>query len=260
MAIRGAILGDILGSKYEFDRPKNLDWENVKLYDPTKADVTYTDDTVMTLAIKKAILENKDLIETMQYMGLKYPDAGYGERFYQWLRSDGKPYNSWGNGSAMRVAFIGEYFNDIKDVQAWAKKSAAVSHNHPEGVKGAVVTATCIWMAKHKMSKEDIYKFVLKVYPPEQYKFSGKDLDYLRFHCKWSVHCADCVPVAMRCFYESDSYESFIRNVISMDCDTDTIAAIGGGVAEEFYGGTGLDEEVILQDVLDTYLYNLLTR
>ncbi len=146
LAIKGAVLGDILGAQYEFDRPKDLDWKNVPLF--SDQGVGFTDDSVMALAIKKALVEGKDLVETMVSVGREYPFCGYGGRFYNWINGQNhEPYNSWGNGSAMRVSFVGEFYDDYDEMQKMAEATAVVSHNHPEGIKGAVVTATCIWMA-----------------------------------------------------------------------------------------------------------------
>ncbi len=260
MAIKGAILGDILGSQYEFDRPDNLDWKNIPLCIPEKAG--FTDDSVMMLAIKKALDEKLDLTETMVEIGRHYPDCGFGGNFYSWIMNDDhRPYNSWGNGSAMRVAYVADYFNSLLDVQEWAAKTAEVSHNHPEGIKGAVVTATCIWMAKNGRSKQDIYDYVLDEYPADQYPYSiDHDLKYLRKHYKWTEKCSDTVAPAMRCFYESTDYELFMRNIYSFKCDSDTFGAIAGGVAEEFYQGFGdIDAEGVLKQFLDQRLYGILT-
>ena len=161
MAVKGAVLGDILGSQYEFDRPLNLDWKKVPLI--SGLPMGFTDDTVMTLAIKKAIVEGLDLTDTMVRIGRRYPNCGYGGRFYSWINDeDRRPYNSWGNGSAMRVAFVGEHYEDYDEMQRMAEATAAVSHDHPEGIKGAVVTATCIWMARHGKTRQEIYDYVLE--------------------------------------------------------------------------------------------------
>ena len=258
MAIKGAVLGDILGSQYEFGRPADLDWKNVPLL---SKGASFTDDSVMILAIKKALVTVADLVETMVDVGRRYPDCGYGGAFYRWiLGNDHSPYNSWGNGSAMRVAFVGEYFDDYDEMQDMAAKTAAVSHDHPEGIKGAVVTATCIWMAKHGKSKQEIYDYVLSEYPVEEYQYSiGFSLDELRPRYKWDVSCQGSVPAAMCCFYESTDYESFMRNIYSLPCDSDTFGAIAGGVAEEFYHGFGdIDAEGILKQYLTDELYEIL--
>ena len=261
MAVKGAILGDILGSPYEFKRVRDYDWKTVPLTGNPPA--RFTDDTVMTLAIKKAILEGRDLTETMVMVGRRYPDCGYGGSFRNWINgNDHTPYRSYGNGSAMRVAFVGEYFDDYNEMQWKAKATAAVSHNHPEGIKGAVVTATCIFMARHGKSKQEIYDYVLSEYPPESYEYSvAYSLEELRPRYKWNETCQGSVPAAMRCFYESTDYESFIRNVLSLNCDTDTFGAIAGGVAEEFYHGFGdLDAEGILEKCLDEYMLEILKK
>lgn len=257
MAVTGAVLGDISGSQFEFNKPHNVDYRHCGLF---TENCTFTDDTVMTLAVKKAITEGLDLTRTMQNLGRYYPDSGYGGKFYKWVFSRyPKPYNSFGNGSAMRVSFVGEYYEDLKDVMAAAKKTAAVSHNHPEGIKGAVVTAVCIWMAKHGKSKQDIYDYVLEQYPAEDYEFGiDKDVGYLEKHYSWDVTCMNSVPAAMRCFYESDSFETFMRNIFRFDCDSDTLGAIGVAVAEEFYHGVGFDADQILKKYLDQRLYRIL--
>lgn len=159
----------------------------------------------------------------------------------------------------MRVSYVADYFDKLEDVQEAAKQSAAVSHDHPEGIKGAVVTATCIWMAKHGRSKQDIYDYVLEQYPEDQYEYNiARDLDSYRKNYTWNETCQGSVAPAMRCFYESKSYESFLRNVYSFKCDSDTLAAIGGGVAEEFYHGVGFDADKILHKYLDKRLYEIL--
>ena len=260
MAVKGAVLGDILGAQYEFSRPYDLDWKNVPLIKKDMAG--FTDDTVMTLAIKKALLEGRDLVQTMVEVGRRYPDCGYGGRFYSWINgSRQEPYGSWGNGSAMRVSFVGEYYDDYEEMQRKAAETAAVSHNHPEGIKGAVVTASCIWMAKHGRTKQEIYDYVLDQYPSDRYPYSiDHSLKELRKTYRWTEKCSDTVAPAMRCFLESTDYESFIRNVYSLKCDSDTFGAVAGGAAEEFYRGFGsVDAEKILRDYLTPDLYTILT-
>lgn len=170
MAVIGAILGDIAGSQFEFNRPENLDYKHCELFTNR---CSYTDDMIMTLAVKKAILADADFTKTMREVGQPYPYSGYGGRFYEWMYGENpKPYNSFGNGSAMRVSFVGEHFDALEDVISMAEKSAEVTHNHPEGIKGAVVTAVCIWMARHGKTKEDIFQYVLEQYPAEKYEYS----------------------------------------------------------------------------------------
>ncbi len=255
MALKGAILGDIIGSQYEGERCETPD--ECKLF--TKR-CSYTDDTVMSLAVKHSIDTGIPFEKSFKIIGRAYPNAGYAKMFEQWLMTDdSKPYNSWGNGSAMRVAYIGEHFEDKADVEYWAKQSALPTHGSEEGIKGAVVTAVCVWMARHGSAKKDIYDYVLSEYPSKDYRWSIEhSIEELREKYQWAVKCSDCVPVAMRCFYESDSYESFIRNVFRLDSDADTLCAIGGGVAEEFYGKTGFDDNKVVQDFLPRELVHIL--
>lgn len=256
MAVKGAILGDILGSPYEKHKPR--DYETVPLM---AENLRFTDDTVTTLAIKKAILDGADLTQTMVDICLQHIDCGFGGKFFNWIISDDhKPYGSWGNGSAMRVSFIGEHYRSLTDVENKAIESAEISHDDPEGIKGAVVTASCVWMTRNNFTKDDIYEYVMASYPKHKYQFTIADsLEVLRDKYTWSVACQDTVPVAMRCFYESTDYVSFIRNVFSLDCDADTFCAIGGGIAEEFYHGFGdIDCDYILKTYLPSDLYKIL--
>ena len=257
MAIIGAILGDISGSQYEFRRPGNLNWKKCELFTDR---CYFTDDTVMTLAAKYAIQNNTPFADAYREFGRKYPDIGYGGMFDTWIRDNTRQaYGSFGNGSAMRCSYIGEYFNNEKDVIEQATKSAECTHDHPEGIKGAVVTAMCIYMARTGAGKTDILNYAKSKYPKDEYKYSVEyKLDDYRDSYKWDVTCQGSVPVAIRCFLESDDYESFLRNVYSLPCDMDTLCAIGGGIAEEFYKGTGFDNRYLLEEYLDHQLYNIL--
>lgn len=256
MAIVGAILGDIAGSQYEFQRPKNLNWKKCELFTDN---CYFTDDTVMTLAAKLAVENNISFADSYRKLGRKYPNAGYGGMFDSWLRwDDEKPYNSFGNGSAMRCSYIGGHFNTEKEVIDWATKSAECTHNHPEGIKGAVVTSMCIYMARKGASKAEIFNYVKRQYPMDSYRYSVEyKLDEYRDTYRWDVTCQGSVPVAIRCFLDSEDYESFLRNVYSLPCDMDTLCAIGGGIAEEFYHGTGFAEEWLLKNYLDEDLYKI---
>ena len=254
MAITGAIIGDISGSQYEFDRA-----EDPKTCPMFSEHCFFTDDTVMTLAIKYAVDNKLPYVDAMHIVGNRYPGCGYGGRFYRWIvDNDDKPYNSWGNGSAMRVSYIGEYYDDLDTVIREAEKSAAVTHNHPEGIKGAVVTATCIWMARHGKSKQEIHDYVAGKYQGDVYKYHiDTDMQWLIDNYTWDVSCQGSVPIAMKCFVESSSYEDFLRRVYALDCDADTLGAIGGAVAEEYYGTTGFEDDKLLKLFLDEYLYKI---
>lgn len=256
MAVIGAILGDISGSQYEHRRPKDLDYKNCDIFTDN---CMFTDDTVMTLAAKLAVTINIPFANAYREFGRKYPNAGYGGKFKDWLyNDDASAYNSFGNGSAMRCSYIGEHFNTEKEVTEWAIKSAECTHDHPEGIKGAVVTSMCIYMVRTGASKADVFEYVKRQYPRGSYEYSVEyRIEDYRDTYRWDVSCQGSVPVAVRCFLESDNYESFIRNVYSLPCDVDTLCAIGGGIAEEFYHGTGLDEDGLLQRYLDECLYQI---
>lgn len=265
MAVQGAILGDIAGSFLEENRREivnimgELNWNRYPFF---QDNCQFTDDTVMTLAVKKAVIEQRPFKDTMLEIGRHYRYCGWGHRFYTWLFDDKhtsphSPYQSYGNGAAMRVSFIGEYFDHPDDVVKTATDSAIVSHDHPEGIKGAVTTAMCVWMAKHGSSKQAIYDYMLSQYPKSGYEFSGVSMSELKTIYKRDITCQTSVPVALRCFYESDDYYSFLVNVASLDCDTDTLGAIGGGIAQEFYGRTLDNAENIIERFLPAELWNI---
>lgn len=261
MAIIGAILGDIAGSKWEFDRPDNIDWKNVELFSDKNR---YTDDTVLSIATKYAIENHIPYAVAYHTFGNEYPNAGYGGSFYSWLSEDALlPYNSYGNGSAMRVSPVIDYFglgDKIRDVAIMAQNTAICTHNHIEGIKGAVVTAVLGWMAKCGATKREIERYALEQYPADTYAYPvSMRLDDIRKTYKWDSTCQGSVPVAIRCFLESENYESFLRNVLSLNCDTDTLGAIGGGIAEEFYNGTGFNNKCILKKYLDSKLLDLIS-
>lgn len=253
MAIIGAILGDIAGSRWEFGRPEDLDWQHIDLYTD---DCKYTDDTVLTIATKYALDNSIPFAVAYHTFGNNYPSAGYGGSFHTWLSDDNlKPYNSYGNGSAMRVSPVADLMADMFTTKKVAEFSARCTHNHPEGIKGAVVTAMCIFMAKNGCTKTEIEKFAVEQYPKSDYLYpTDSKMKVLREEYKWDVTCQGSVPVAIRCFLDSEDYESFLRNVISLRCDTDTLCAIGGGIAEEYYHGTGFNEKELLQRYLDKKL------
>lgn len=271
MAIKGAILGDISGSQYEFTkmRPIDLDWKNVPLFTEK---CRRTDDSILSIATKGAILgalrEGRDHSDDINFkmwyyrMGNAYK-SGYGPMFKDWLsKSDPKPYHSFGNGSAMRVSYVGEYYDDPNEVVKYAKMSAMPTHNHPEGVKGAIVTAACVAMAKRGDGKNRIYEYVKKFYGDEnKYKYPiTMSLKDMRKCYRWNATCQDSVPAAIRCVLEADSWENFMRNVMSLTCDMDTLGAIGGGIAEELFGISEFEVDAILNKYLEPYLYEIATN
>lgn len=222
----GAIAGDVIGSEYEWVDIKQKDFE---LYSPRS---TFTDDTVLTIAIADGLLNQKDYAVVLKEYGCAYPHAGYGNLFAGWLFSDGsKPYNSCGNGSAMRVSPIGFAFNNIQDVLHEAKKSAESTHNHPEGIKGAQATATAVFLARQGSRKEDIRGFIEQEFG---YDLS-MSLDDLRPIYSFNDTCQKTVPQAIIAFLESVDYEDCVRNAISLGGDSDTLACIAGGIAEAYY-------------------------
>jgi len=229
----GAIIGDIVGSKYEFDNIKTKDFPFVS------RGCTFTDDTVMTVAVARALIrmerEKFDfktaVIEEMKSLGNKYSHAGYGGKFHLWLRSDDvEPYYSFGNGSAMRVSPCGFYAKTLEEALTLAKESAEVTHNHPEGIKGAQAVAAAIFLAKNKKSKEEIREYIEKEFYP-----LTKTLDEIRPDYDFDVSCQGSVPEAITAFLESDNFEDAIRNAVSLGGDSDTIAAIAGSIAHAFY-------------------------
>jgi ADP-ribosylglycohydrolase len=183
--------------------------------------------------------------------------------FLDWLDTDHtQPYNSFGNGSAMRVSYIADYYDDIEDVVANARRSAACTHNHPEGILGAEVTAACIWFAKNDRRKDQILEYAIAQYPKEEYAYSPEiPLAKMREYYRWDVTCQGSVPAVIRCIYEANSYTEFIRNVLSLKCDTDTLCAIGGGIAEELFDNSAdpimTQADEILKKYLDDYLLKI---
>jgi ADP-ribosylglycohydrolase len=222
----GAICGDFIGSVYEHQSIKSKDFP---LFHQT---CRFTDDTVLTVATMDALINKKNFTDAYKFWYRKYPQAGYGGSFIKWAAGESqKPYNSWGNGSAMRVSPIGVYYQSLEDVLDYAEKSASVTHNHPEGIKGAQATATCIFLAKQGESKKEIEKYI-------EYKFNYSldiDLDKLRKEYSFDVSCQGSVPQSIACFLQSTDYEDAVRNAVSLGGDSDTMACIAGGIAEAFY-------------------------
>lgn len=225
----GAIGGDVVGSVYEWHNCKSKDFELVQ---PC---CNLTDDSILTLATAQAILEGKGQY-TRQYheWGNRYPGAGYGGTFQGWLMAPlekATPYNSWGNGSAMRVSPVGFAFDTEEEVLAQAEKSAGATHNHPEGVKGAQATALAILLARKGASQDDI-----KTRIEHDFGYGlSTPLDEIRPTYGYDISCQGTVPVAIRAFLEATSYEDAIRNAISIGGDSDTIGAITGGMALAFF-------------------------
>lgn len=234
----GAILGDMIGSPYEFDMgSKTKDFPLFSHYSQ------FTDDTVMTVAVANAFLNTAPaadddtirlaLVRSMHEFAARYPDAGYGARFGAWLFHEGsEPYNSFGNGSAMRVSAAAWLFDDIGSVRHAARLSADVTHNHPEGIKGAEATASAVFLARTGHSKEEIKDYIIQNF---EYDLS-RTCDEIRPNYRHVESCQQTVPEAITAFLEGEDFEDVIRTAVSLGGDCDTLTAIAGSIAEGFYG------------------------
>ena len=233
----GAIIGDIVGSIYEWDNIKT------KKFPFFKSSCFFTDDTVLTIAVKEALEKGgkkKDIITALKKYGRKYPNSGYGGNFRKWLLSDDDtPYNSYGNGSAMRVSSVAWKYDSLEAVEKMAKLTAEVTHNHPEGIKGAQATAACIFLARKNASKKEIKAYIEKTYG---YNLS-RSLEDIRPNYSFDVTCQGTVPEAIIAFLESTDFEDAIRNAIALGGDSDTLAAITGSIAEGAYSVPGAMKE-----------------
>lgn len=233
----GAILGDIIGEPYEFDRGNKS-----KHFPLFSKGPKFTDDTVMTVAVAEALLDSmgkpddgirKALVNSMQCWGARFPYAGYGTMFSRWLVSENpKPYGSYGNGAAMRVSSAGWLFDSLDETRKKARLTAEVTHNHPEGIKGAECVASAIWMARHGKTKDEIKAFVEDTF--------GYDLsrtcDEIRPKYRHVESCQETVPEAVTAFLEGTDFEDVIRTAVSLGGDCDTLTCIAGGMAEAMYG------------------------
>lgn len=263
----GAILGDIIGSPFEFDRG-----DKTKEFDLFTKGCDFTDDSVMTIAVGEALLAvgteatvkeiEEALVTNMQDWGKRYPYAGYGGRFRYWLReSNPKPYGSYGNGAAMRVSAAGWLYDSLERTREVARATANVTHNHPEGIKGAEATASAIYMARNGFSKEEIKEYIER----EFHYNLDRTLDEIRPGYHMDETCQRTVPEAIIAFLESKDFEDAIRNAVSLGGDTDTLGAITGSIAEAFYGIPDVliaecrsrIDEGLMTDVLDEFDHTL---
>ncbi len=224
----GAIAGDIIGSVFERRPIKTVEFP---LFSEGS---TFTDDTVLTVAVAYAILNGLAYGPTIKAFGRRYPHAGYGGRFYQWLhRPEIQPYNSWGNGSAMRVSPVGFAFDDVEKVLVEARKSAEVTHNHPEGIKGAQATALAVYLARMGESKAKIQRAIEARFGYDL----ERSLEDIRPGYRFDVSCQGSVPESIIAFLASGGVEDAIRKAISLGGDSDTMACIAGAISEAYYGG-----------------------
>lgn len=233
----GAILGDMIGSPYEFDQG-----DKTKVFPLFVKESTYTDDSVMTIAIAEALLDappdaadewtEHRLVTSMQKWGRKYPYAGYGGRFIWWLRAEEpEPYGSYGNGSAMRVSSAGWLYDTLEETEHMAELTAKVTHNHPEGIKGAVVTAGSIFLARNGAAKEEIRAYAVG----KGYDLS-RTCDEIRPGYHHVESCQGTVPEVITAFLEGNDFEDVIRTAVSLGGDCDTLTCIAGSIAEAYYG------------------------
>ena len=233
----GAILGDMIGAPYEFDMGgKTKDFPLFSAYS------RFTDDSVMTIAVAEALMDTlgqpeeaarRALIDRMHDWGRRYPDAGYGGRFAAWLeRGNTQPYGSYGNGSAMRVSAAGWLYGSLEETRRMARLTAEVTHNHPEGLKGAEATASAIWLARNGSGKAEIRAYIVREF--------GYDLSRTCDEIRPTYHhvesCQQTVPEAITAFLEGADFEDVIRTAVSLGGDCDTLTCIAGGIAEAMYG------------------------
>ena len=236
----GTIFGDIVGSAYEFNNTHDYNFQLLTDHSD------FTDDTVMTLAVAQGLMDSygksdeairEALIDAMKQLGSRYPNAGYGSKFYFWVLGDERqPYNSYGNGSAMRVSAAGWLYDSLEATEHAAKLTAEVTHNHPEGIKGAQATAAAIYLARQGKTKEEIRNYIEETYGYDLHK----EMSDIISQGHGEEICQVSVPQALVCFLLSDSYLDCIRKCVSIGGDSDTIAAIAGDIAEAYYG---LDEQ-----------------
>jgi ADP-ribosylglycohydrolase len=247
----GAIAGDIIGSTREWAPVKTVDFELIQ------QESTFTDDSVLTVATAEAILSQEDYASAYKACARNYPGRGYGGHFAEWIHMEtSEPYNSFGNGSAMRVSPVGWAFDSLDEVMKQAKASAEVTHSHPEGIKGAVATAGAIFLARTGKSKKNIQEFATGLIGYEL----SRTLKNIRPDYEFDVTCQGSVPESIICFLESTDYESTVRNAISLGGDADTMAAIAGSIAEAFYGGVPKDIEHEVWNRLDDNLTGVIQR
>ena len=224
----GAIIGDIIGSVFEWKNTKSTDF---LLF---SSRTTFTDDSVLTIALADAILNGKPYREAVLEWGRKYPNRGYGGYFRQWLYLENpQPYSSWGNGSAMRVSPVGWAFDTLEVTIDEARKSTAITHNHPEGLKGAAATAAAVYMSRKNKNKEEIKEFISS----EFHYNLDRTLDEIRPYYEFDESCQGTVPEAIIAFLESEDFEDAVRKAVSLGGDSNTLACITGGIDEAYYGG-----------------------
>jgi ADP-ribosylglycohydrolase len=241
----GAIAGDIIGSVYEWDNIKTKDFV---LFTQRNF---FTDDSVLTVALADSIMTGKPYDENMRRFYSRYPDAGYGGSFRKWANNpEIGPYNSWGNGAAMRISPVGFAYDDLETVLKKAKEFTEVTHNHPEGIKGGQATAAAILMARQGKSKDEIKTYIEKEFG---YDLS-RHVDEIRPTYEFNESSQETVPQAIRAFIDSTSFVDALRTAVSLGGDSDTLACITGGIAQAFYKGVPEDIQIRVYRILDNRL------
>jgi len=247
----GAIAGDIIGSVYEWQRIKT------KAFPLFDSRCFFTDDSVLTVAVANAILTDGDYEKSVVEIGRRYPDSGYGGSFARWLQAeDRKPYNSWGNGSAMRVSPVGFAFDTAEEVLREAGRSAEFTHNHPEGIKGARATALAIWLGRTTHDKKAMRAEIVARFGYDL----NRTVDEIRPTYGFDESCQGTVPQALVAFFDASSYEDAIRNAVSLGGDSDTLACITGGIAEAFYGPVSGAIQKKVEEILSPELWKTTER
>ena len=238
----GAIVGDIVGSVYEWN---NIKTKKFELFSPK---CFFTDDTVLTVALADSILTGAPYVKNLKKFSLMYPDAGYGGGYRRWVLSESfAPYNSYGNGAAMRISPVGFAYDDLDTVLQKAEEFTAVTHNHPEGIKGGQATAAAIYLGRTGKTKEEIRAFM-----EERFGYDlSRHVDEIRPTYKFNETCQGTVPQAIRAFLDSTDFEDAIRTAISLGGDSDTLACITGGIAQAFYVGVPLPIQNKVYAILD---------
>lgn len=247
----GAVAGDIIGSVHEFEEEKSMDF-------PLFVEGSrFTDDTVLTVAVADCLLTDASYVDTFHAYARDYPDGCYGLRFWRWVESGSRePYNSWGNGSAMRVSPVGFALPTLEEVLGEAERSAAVTHNHPEGVRGAQATAAAVFLARQGEPKGRIRQLVQASFGYDL----NRTIDDIRPTYSFNESCQGTVPEAIIAFLDSSDYEEAVRLAISLGGDADTLACIAGGIAGAFYGGVPKDIAELAMSRLDDRLRDVIRR
>lgn len=241
----GAIAGDIIGSVYE--------WNNIKTkqFELFSEKCSFTDDSILTIALADTILTGTPYVENLKKFYSWYPDGGYGGSFHAWAQSEAsEPYNSWGNGAAMRISPVGYAYNDLETVLQKAKEFTSVTHNHPEGIRGGQATATAIFLARTGKSKAEIKNTIEAWFGYDL----GRHVDEIRPTYSFDVSSQGTVPQAIRAFIDSEDFEDALRTAVSLGGDTDTLTCITGGIAQAFYKEVPASIQTKVYETLDDRL------